>query len=218
MIPSPFLIPPKAGLFLKEILPFLSDGGIMKRQKKGDGIMPTVSIKLTEPQKRLLVLAPAGLIFVWVGWILAAQPGLAKVKSLKAAISTVDERAGLITEIQGLEKRRKDTEELLATDEMRYELLGKLTSLAKQSGFELQSLTPNVEQAEPYGRLTFNLKAQAEFPLLIRFLDKLENLKPGVAVYKISIASGQAWRRGRGLSGAVPQIDLTLETYLNKAR
>ena len=176
--------------------------------------MPPVSIKLTESQKRLLVLAPAGLFLVWVGWILAVQPAWGKIKNLKAGISTAGERATLITEIQGLEKRRKDTEELLATDEMRYELLGKLTSIAKQSGFELQSLTPNVEQAEPYARLIFSLKANANFPSLVLFLSKIQGLKPGVAVYEISIDSGQTWHRGRGLGGQAPQIDLTLETFL----
>ena len=176
--------------------------------------MSPVSVKLNESQKRLLALVPAGLVFIWVGWLLAAAPAFKKIEVMKTTRSTVGERMKLITEIQFLEKRHQETEELLATEQTRDELLSKLTSLAKASGFVLESLTPNFEPADPYGRLTFDLKAQAQFPLLIRFLDKLESLKPGVAVYKIAIVSGQSWRGGGRLESSVPQLDLTLETYV----
>ena len=165
-----------------------------------------------------MILAPIGLIFVWIGWILAIQPAWRKIEMRKDSISTAGERVALITEIQNLEKRRIEMERLLATEETRLELLGKLTSWAKESGFELQSLTPNIQEAAPYDRLTFDLKAQANFPLLIRFLGKLENLKPGIAVHKMSVTGGQMWRRGFGSRGGAdaPQIDLTLETYLKQ--
>src|SRR3989338_2792725 len=121
--------------------------------------MPAISLKLTESQKRLLVLAPMGLIFVWMGWVLAVRPALAKIRNLRTVISTTSERSALISEIQSLKKKQEETEPWLATEEARHEILAKLTSLAKQSGFELQSLTPSVEPGEPYSRLVFSLKA-----------------------------------------------------------
>jgi len=175
--------------------------------------MPAVNLKLTELQKRLLILAPAGVIFVWVGWILAAQPAVGKIKNIREAISSVGERSTLIVEIQNLNKKKVDMEPWLATEEARHEILAKLTSLAKQSGFVIQSLTPSVEPGEPYGRLVFSLKAQANFPSLIWFLSKVRDLKPGVAVYEMSMNRAQTWRRA-GSAAEAPQIELTLETYL----
>jgi hypothetical protein len=174
--------------------------------------MPTVSLQLTESQKRLLVLVPAGLLFIWVGWILAAQPAVAKIKNLREVISSAGERATLIAEIQDLNKKKREMEPWLATEEARHEILAKLTSLAKQSGFVIQSLTPSVEPGAPYGRLIFSLKAQASFPALIWFLSKVRDLKPGVVVYEISMIRTQAWRRPG--SAEAPEIELTLETYL----
>jgi hypothetical protein len=175
--------------------------------------MPAISLKLTESQKRLLILVPIGLIFIWVGWILAARPAVAKIRNLRTAISTTGERSALIAEIQSLKKKQGETEPWLATEEARHEILAKLTSLAKQSGFVLQSLTPSAEPGEPYGRLIFSLKAQASFPALIWFLSKVRDLKPGVAVYEMSMNRTQTWRRS-GLANEAPQIELTLETYL----
>jgi hypothetical protein len=175
--------------------------------------MPTVSLKLTESQKRLVVLVPTGLIFAWVGWILAAEPALAKINNIKMTISTGSERAGLITEIQNLQKKQRELEPWLATEEARHEILAKLTSLAKQGGFELQSLTPSVEPGKPYGRLNFSLKARVSFPALIWFLSKIRDIKPGVSVSAMSMNRAQTWRRS-GSAGEAPQIDLTLESYI----
>lgn len=175
---------------------------------------PTLSIQLTEKQRRLFILVPVGLVFLWLGWTLAAQPALKKIKTLKMSISTAGERLDLIVEIQNLRRKQTEMEPLLATEEARHEILGKLTSLAKQSGFVLQSLTPNVEQGEPYGRLTFELKAQARFPSLVWFLSKVRELKPAVAVYRISITNTQTWRTVRSSTETKPQVDLILETFL----
>ncbi len=172
------------------------------------------NIKLTEQQKRLLILVPAGIIFVWMGWSLTVGPALGKIKNIRAAISTSSERLALIAEIQNLENRRNEAETFLATEEARHEILGKLTSLAKQSGFVLQSLTPNVEKAEPYARLAFDLKAEASFPSLIGFLGRVQELKPGVAVSELTMSRTYGGRRSDRSTSSLPKIELALETYL----
>ena len=173
--------------------------------------------RLTGPQKKLLILAVSGIIFVWLGFVFIIQPGLHKINLAQKAISTAEERADLINQILNYRKKQAELEVLLATQEMRYELLDRLTSYAKESGMELQSLSPTVVVGDPYDQLLFDLRVETSFPTLVQFLNKLQDAKPGIAVRKLSISAASGRRGSWSMtSEGIPQISLTLEAYLKQ--
>lgn len=171
--------------------------------------------KLKYVEQQAVVLIVAAILLVVLGWFLGIEAAWKKIVWFKKETTTVHERLQLISEIQKLEAEHKAIEKTLPFEGEKYDLLGKITTFTQESNFDLQSLMPTTEPSGPYMRFKLDLKAKTAFPALIKFLTKVETLKPPLTVSKLEI-SNKLFRGARGFKGQVPQIDMTLETYLKK--
>lgn len=170
-------------------------------------------LKLTENQKQLLVMAGAGIVFLILGWWLLVQAGFVKINAARREASVARERSELIADLHDLKVKSRGLQDLLPREEDRYGLLGKLTALAKESGFAIESIVPRTEPAEPYAKLTLNLEAGVSFPSLMGFLARLEELKPIVVVSGMEVTNRYG-RGARSLRGTTPKVGFKLETFL----
>ena len=169
-------------------------------------------------QKELIVLIVAGVVFIVLGWIFAIRPVSEKLRSIRQQILVARERAELISEVHQLKSKNQGAENLFAEEGGQHDLTARLSILANENGINFESLMPTVEAKDPYASLILHLKAQAGFLFLIRFLEKLEEFRPLVALSEMSVTSGSGYARRGKENNDMPQVDLTLETYLRKKR
>lgn len=171
--------------------------------------------KVTDEQKQLAMMAIAGFIFIAIGWSLAIQPAVVKIQSLKKMVEESKERSELISEIQKLKIKQKSFDDLLTSEEDRHLVVGKITTLADESGFNLQSLTPTSEAGGYFTKLTLGVKSFADFYSLLHFLQVLEESKSAVLLTDLAIRPQSPYGGRVELTGTL-QADLTLQTYLKK--
>ena len=148
-----------------------------------------IAFKLTDRHKQLAVKWLVRGVFVLVGWVLAVQPGLAKIKMNKSATQDIEERSRLIVEIHQLREKSRQFDASLSSEEGAHALLGKISKLASESRFDVQSLVPTTEPAGLYTKVRLDLTAQGSFASLYQFLKAFEDLKLSGAVVNLSVAN-----------------------------
>lgn len=171
-----------------------------------------INLKLSERHKQLGIKWMVRFIFVAAGWVLAVQPALGKIKSSKGATKDIEERSQLILEIHQLQAKNRQFDTSLSSEEDSHALLGKVSKLANENSFDVQSLVPTTEPAGSYAKVRLNLKGKASFASLLKFLKAFEALKLSGAVVNMSVINDAS----RGGIENIPQIEMVLETYLKK--
>ncbi|MBI1977431.1 MAG: hypothetical protein HYS55_01610 [Candidatus Omnitrophica bacterium] len=174
-----------------------------------------IYLKTKESQRELILLIAAGLAFGIVGWMLTVAPILNKLASVRQEAITARERSVLIPELEDLRMKHQKTGALFLEEGKRNDFLDQISALASENSINLESLVPTTEPAEPYNKLTLNLKTRTSYLLLIKFLEKLDELKPVVVISSMS-SINELGRMRRDLAMEAPSVELTLETYVKK--
>ncbi len=169
-----------------------------------------IGFKLTERHKQIGIKWAVRFVFVVLGWVLAIQPALVKIKLNREATKDIEERSQLILEIHRLQEKNKQFDSVLPDEENAHALLGKISKLAGENNFDVQSLVPTTESAGSYTKVRLNLRGRASFISLLNFLKAFEALKLSGAVVSMSAANDVS----RADIGGLPQVDIVLETYL----
>lgn len=172
-----------------------------------------IGFKPTERHKQIGIKWAARFALFILGWMLAIQPALMKIKLNRGATRDIEERSQLILSVHQLQEKNKHFDSALPDEENAHALLGKISKLANENHFDVQSLVPSTESAGPYTKVKLNLRGRASFTSLLSFLKAFEALKLSGAVASMSMANDLS----RADMGGLPQVEMVLETYLKKA-
>ena len=168
-------------------------------------------------RKELIIFTASGIIFAAFGWFLSVGPVLSKLALVRQQALTTQMRSDLISEVQKLQLKYQSVSGLLTGEITQHDFIAKISTLANEGGIKFESLVPSTELKESYKKLVLNLKTKARFLTLIKFFEKLDEIKPPVIISGMSIVNKSGYSR-ENLENEVPEVELTLETYLKKER
>ena len=174
-----------------------------------------MDLSFTDLSKQRLVQAGVALVCLILGWSLAIAPVLRKIKTYREAVQDFKTRSELVSEIQGLRKQQEKLEEVLLREKDRHSLLGKVSMLTKESGLQVLSVEPVEDAGESYTRMAMNLDAEGRFSAIVKFLDKIEAMKPAMLTTHLTI--GEVSRRSlQQIPRGGVEARILLEGYMKK--
>ncbi len=169
-----------------------------------------------EKEIRTLALGVAAAVLFLAGWILLITPVLGRIQEAHRALALEGERQKLLETIDRLEADLQKKENALLDETSQHSMVGKVSSLAKGFGVQIQSLEPKEKEAPLYRRLVLSVGLNGQFVPLVRFLEALETADPPVQVLSLSIE--ETSRRGRSPAGVSNlSVQMELETLIRKA-
>ena len=182
------------------------------------------SIKITELQKQLVIVAIFIVGLVVVGVWMVITPSVKKMAYIQKEISQVDMKKETLKKIQDLKAQVDPLQLKLDKETQKNLVLSHLATLASRQKLEVESVTPEIESdfdgaaVSPngiYRDLTIRIKAGGGFKQMVGFFGAIEKMSPKISVVQMELTNQYGGRRsGRQAAASTLAINLVLKTLL----
>jgi Tfp pilus assembly protein PilO len=143
-------------------------------------------------RKLVMILTPI-LGGAFIGGAMVVKPALNRIRVLEQEKNSLVSKAGLFTNIIGLDKKMSDYKERLGAAPAKAEWLEELNDYATEAGLNILSLTPVEKQlVGPYLEETsVQIDAEGFYHQLGQFVSRVESMKQVVRVLSLEISGNR---------------------------
>lgn len=148
------------------------------------------TVKVTELQKQMGVVGIFALVLICLGVWVWIVPSVQKITRLQFELSLVGKKQDLLKQIEISNGRLKALEAGLLQDKERNLVLSHVTTLAKKSGLEVDSVSPNLTDKATEGTYrNFGVRAKAfgAFQSLLGLMGQIDQKVPKLAITSIEL-------------------------------
>lgn len=172
---------------------------------------------LSKKHKEIAILAGLALFFIFLGWVLAVEPSLVKIKRYERQIKDSRVRLDIIDEINALSKSESDNSQLFIKESERNEVLAKIVAILNEKKMDILTAEPSEMKIDAFDYFMITTDVSTKFMDLIGLLDGLKTLKTPLALRYVNMGqSSRASQSGATGAGGKKIAKLRFEGLMTK--